>query len=297
MMDPAHLRTFVAVIERGSFSAAARMLGLSQPSVSEHIKRLEQACGQKLFWRDTHSLSLTPDGQTMETFARSIMDVVDRAERHFSKKQRRQVLRFGASEDLVAGWLPDVIRDFTSHHPEVNIEFTIALSHDLQQKFEDNQLDLVLCKRFAHEQRGEFVWREPLVWVSANGQPVVSGEENEIQLVLYPPPSITRHVALGRLEEAGLRWRIAFSSSNLNGLTAATRIGLGMMAHARRLIPFGLMECASASLLPPLGDVEFVLLEKRNSGFKLLRLLAEAIQCKAQSKAQPTSRSDHSVVA
>ncbi|THF48044.1 LysR family transcriptional regulator [Allorhizobium terrae] len=283
MMDPSHLRTFVTVIERGSFSAAARVLGLSQPSVSDHIKRLEHECGQKLFWRDTHSIALTPDGQVMETFARAIIEVIDRAESHFNKRQQRQVLRFGASEDLVSSWLPDVIRDFTAHHPDVNIEFTIALSHDLQQKFEDNQLDLVLCKRSAHEHRGEFVWREPLVWVSANGAPVLNGDENEVQLVLYPPPSITRHVALERLEEVGLRWRIAFSSSNLNGLTAATRIGLGMMAHARRLIPFGLMECNEPSILPTLGDVEFVLLEKRNSSFKLLKMLAEAIQAKALS--------------
>ncbi|TWB37869.1 LysR family transcriptional regulator [Nitrospirillum viridazoti] len=100
MLDPLHLRTFVAITEVKSFSEAGRQLGLLQSSVSEHVKRLEQFAGQRLFQRDTHSNALTEHGRAMLEFARSILEVNERARRHFTQSTKRQLFRFGACEDL-----------------------------------------------------------------------------------------------------------------------------------------------------------------------------------------------------
>lgn len=279
LLDPAYLRTFLAVIDCGGFSAAARVLGVSQPSVSEHIKRLEQFAGQQLFRRNTHTVALTVHGESMVQFARSIIEVNERARRHFSSTRTRQTLRFGASEDLVTEWLPEILKEFTHLHPDIDIEFTIALSRDLFQRFDEGVLDLVLCKRWPNIDRGEFVWRDPLVWVSGDGTPVM--RDGEVQLVLYPPPALTRFVALNELERAGIPWRIACSSGSLTGCVAATRIGLGMMAHARMLIPPGLVACPDGDILPKLGELEFVLMERRQSTSRAARNLSDAIKEKA----------------
>jgi DNA-binding transcriptional ArsR family regulator len=63
------LSTFVSVAKAASFSEAGRRLGLRQSTVSQHIRRLEQAAGRRLFVRDTHSVSLTADGEAMLTLA------------------------------------------------------------------------------------------------------------------------------------------------------------------------------------------------------------------------------------
>ncbi|MDE1145824.1 MAG: LysR family transcriptional regulator [Azospirillaceae bacterium] len=283
MLDPLHLRTFVTITEVKSFSEAGRQLGLSQSSVSDHVKRLEQFAGQRLFDRDTHSNALTDHGRAMLEFARSILDTTARARRHFAQSTRRRLFRFGVCEDLTTGWLCDLVRPFAVTHPDVDIDFTIALSRTLTEMFDEGRLDMALCKRWPEGDRGRLVFRDRVVWTAATAQPVF--RDGEAQLVLYPPPSITRFMALTALERAATPWRIACTSGDLNGLAMATRIGLGMMAHSSRLIPEGLQACDADPRLPDLGQVEFVLLEKKAGDRKFLTEMSQAIAVKAAAEA------------
>ncbi len=63
--DPELLRTFLAVAQSLSFTRAGTGLNLCQPTVSQHVRRLEQAVGRPLFVRDTRSVTLTADGEAM----------------------------------------------------------------------------------------------------------------------------------------------------------------------------------------------------------------------------------------
>jgi DNA-binding transcriptional LysR family regulator len=279
MLDPLHLRTFVAITEVKSFSGAGRQLGLSQSSVGEHVKRLEQFARHKLFLRDTHSNSLTEHGQAMLEFARSMLDTNARAKRHFSQATKRRRFLFGACQDLSIGWLREIIRDFKQTHPDVDLDFTIALSRKLTEMFDEGRLDMVLCKRWPDGDRGQLVFRDRIVWAAATRAPVF--RHDEAQLVLYPPPSITRFMVLTALERVGAPWRIACTSGDLNGLATATGIGLGMMAHSSTLIPQGLQVCDPDSRLPELGAIEFVLLQKKSGDRKLLGEMSQAIYAKA----------------
>lgn len=278
MLDPFLLRTFVAITEVKSFSEAGRQLGLSQSSVSEHVKKLEQFAGRKLFLRDTHSNVLTEEGLAMLEFARSILETNARAERHFSQSVKRRRFRFGASEDLAIGWLGEAVRSFTQAHPDVDLDFTIALSRKLTEQFDEGGLDMVFCKRWPEGDRGELIFRDRTVWTAATPAPVF--RHDEAQLVLYPSPSITRFMALTALERAGVPWRIACTSGDLNGLTMAAAIGLGMMAHSSMLIPQGLRECDPDPRLPALGAIEFVLLEKKTGDRKLRDEMSRAIRAR-----------------
>ena len=69
MLDPVLLESFLAVAQARSFSEAGRRLGLRQSTISQHIRKLEQAAGRRLFVRDTHSVAATADGEAMEGFA------------------------------------------------------------------------------------------------------------------------------------------------------------------------------------------------------------------------------------
>jgi DNA-binding transcriptional LysR family regulator len=77
--DPQLLTTFLAVEQTGSFTRAATRLGIQQPTVSQHIRRLEQRVGRVLVLRDTHSVALTADGEAMAGFARNILAASDQA--------------------------------------------------------------------------------------------------------------------------------------------------------------------------------------------------------------------------
>ena len=109
MYDLSHLRTFLAVSQTLSFTQAARRLGLRQSTVSQHVRRLEDAAGRQLFTRDTHSVELTEDGEAMLGFARRILAVQEQASAFFTGTRLRGRLRFGASEDFVLTRLPEIL--------------------------------------------------------------------------------------------------------------------------------------------------------------------------------------------
>ncbi|MEU6355307.1 LysR substrate-binding domain-containing protein [Streptomyces sp. NPDC047072] len=257
MYDPSQLRTFLAVAQTLSFTQAARRLGLRQSTVSQHVRRLEDAAGRQLFTRDTHSVELTEDGEAMLGFARRLLEVHEQATAFFTGTRLRGRLRFGASEDFVLTRLPEILEGFRYDHPEVDLELTVELSGTLHEQLAAGKLDLVLAKRRPEDPRGELVWHDRLVWIGADRLRLDA--DRAVPLIVYPPPGITRALALEALERQGREWRIVCTSGSLNGLIAAARAGLGVMAHSRGLIPPGLVRVPERAGLPELGTVDFVL--------------------------------------
>ncbi|MFB9925905.1 LysR substrate-binding domain-containing protein [Amycolatopsis halotolerans] len=261
MLDPRLCRSFLAVAETRSFTAAARRLGVGQPTISQHIRRLESEAGGLLFARDTHAVDLTARGQAMLGFAQTIVDTEDRAARHFRGAQVRGRVRFGVSEDFALGELPEILRRLRESHPLVDVELHVELSDVLARRIADGRLDLVLGKRRPGAPGpGRLLRREPLVWIGSAATDLTPGQP--VPLVQYPMPSVTRQLAVETLERAGLEWRAACLTSSLTGLRAAAAAGLGITVHARSLVPSDLVELPAELGLPDPGDVDFILLSK-----------------------------------
>ncbi|HTW72409.1 MAG TPA: LysR family transcriptional regulator [Acetobacteraceae bacterium] len=256
MLDPVLLESFLAVAQTRNFTEAGRRLGLRQSTVSQHVRKLEDATGRRLLVRDTHRVAPTADGEAMVGFACSILEANERAQRYFAGSQLRGRVRFGTSEDFVSSRLPEVLRGFVQRHPLVDLELTVDLSATLNTMLDEGALDVVLGKRRPGDDRGRLVWRDRLVWIS--GPETRIDPAAPLPLILYTPPSISRAVALETLERAGRAWRIVCSSGSLSGLRAAALAGLGVTVHARGLMPEGLVEVAAVARLPELGEVEFV---------------------------------------
>ncbi|MER7913438.1 MULTISPECIES: LysR substrate-binding domain-containing protein [unclassified Streptomyces] len=277
MYEPTQLRTFLAVAQTLSFTRAADRLGLRQSTVSQHVRRLEEATGRPLFSRDTHRVELTEDGEAMLGFARTILQAHERAAAFFGGTRLRGRLRFGASEDFVTTRLPEILESFRREHPEVDLELTVELSGTLQARLAAGRLDLILAKRRGTEGGGRLVWEDSLIWIGAPGLRIEP--DRPVPLILYPPPGITRARALEALEAQGRAWRIACTSSSLSANVAAARAGLGVMAHTRGLVPPGLVPVPPRAGLPDLGEVGFVLRRGRRGGEaqEAADALAEAI--------------------
>src|SRR6202000_2189987 len=161
-------------------------LGLRQSTVSQHIRRLEEEAGRRLFVRDTHSVTATADGEAMVEFARGILAANERAQRYFAGSKLRGRLRFGASEDFVASRLPEVLREFVRTHPLVEFELTVGVSGELKEKPARGELDLICGKRRRGEEHGRVVSRDRLAWVS--GDRPSFDPSAPVPLILYSPP-------------------------------------------------------------------------------------------------------------
>lgn len=145
--DPVWLRSFLAVVSGLSFTKAAERLGISQPAVSQHVRRLEEACGRMLLRRDTRTVALTDNGEAMAGFARTILAAHDEAVAYFTGSAMAGRLRFGAADELALSELPTILREFRQLYPRINLELTVTQSGILQRRLDANRLDLIFVNQ------------------------------------------------------------------------------------------------------------------------------------------------------
>ena len=275
MFDPVLLRTYVAVAETLSFTQAAARLSLSQPTVSQHVRRLEQAAGRTLISRDTRAVSLTDNGEVMLGFARSILAANDQAVSYFTGSAMRGRLRFGTADDLALNQLPSILRDFRQLYPQINLELTVAQSPVLLKRVQANQLDLVYIKEDPGAGTGRLVRRDRMVWVGHRS--ISLDAADPVPLILYPAPALSREYALRSLEEQGRTWRVTCTVRDVNGLIAAVRAGIGVAVLAQSLVPADLAPVAATFGLPALGDVDFTLVSRPGAAPEPVEALSTAI--------------------
>ena len=115
--------------------------------------------------RDTHSVSLTADGEAMVGFARNIVAASEQAAAYFSGDRPSGRLRIGIADDLALTRLPQILRDFRRDYPLVDFDLRVDQSGLLHQRLESDRLDVFIGKRPSGEQRGQLVKRDRLVWV------------------------------------------------------------------------------------------------------------------------------------
>jgi DNA-binding transcriptional LysR family regulator len=276
MYDPAQLQTFLAVAQTRSFTQAAVRLGIRQPTVSQHVRKLEDATGRVLVHRDTHSVSMTADGEAMIGFARSILAAHEQAANYFSGERPHGRLRIGMSDDLALTRLPQILRDFRRDHPLVDLDLSIDQSGSLHRRLENDRLDLFVGKRPRGEPRGQLVKRDRLVWVGTASTRLDMSKP--LPLVVYPNPSISRSAMEGALQRANTTYRPACVCRGVNGLIAAVAAGIGISALASSLVPVQLTPLGPQHRLPELGYLDLVLLTNpRTEGRPAAKALAAAV--------------------
>lgn len=122
-MDLTPLRYFLAVVEHGSMSAAARALDVRQPTLSVAIKNLEQDVDATLFHRDSRGVSLTEPGRVLRNAAMAVFETLERAQAQISGLETDLVGEFvvGCNESLGAYFLPAFLKAYLGAAPRVRV--------------------------------------------------------------------------------------------------------------------------------------------------------------------------------
>lgn len=283
--DPVQLKSFLAVAETRNFTRAAERLGISQPTVSQHVRKLEQAAKRVLVARDTRDVRLTDNGDAMAGFARTILAANDVATRYFSGAAMRGRLRFGTADDLAITGLPRILREFRQLYPQINLELTVSQSDQLHRRLKAGQLDLVFVKWVSGAQEGEVVKQDTFAWVGLEQTVLEPG--SPVPVIVYPAPSLSRRLALDALEDAGRTWRITCSTKQISGVLAALRAGIGISVMPTSLVPDDLKVITKRFDLPPVGDVDFTLIRNPLANTEVVDALTQAIMGR---KLTPLSR-------
>lgn len=232
LLDPQLLQSFVAIVETGSFTRAAERIHLTQSTLSQQMRRLEQQLGCTLLDRSGRQVVTTAQGETLLGLARRILGLLVRAGERVSEASHP--LRLGVPEDFAAGAMTPVLAAFARAHPQVRLEVQSDLSHALWQAFEGGELDLALIKQGRGQGEPIARWREPLAWVDSREWPAAG--RDPLPLVVFPSEGLYRRQMTDALDAEGIPWRIAYVSGSLASLQGAVSAGIGVSLLPARLL-------------------------------------------------------------
>jgi DNA-binding transcriptional LysR family regulator len=227
-LDPAHLRSFLAIVRYGGYHRAAEALHLTQPAVSRHIRRLEEQLGEPLFARSGRGVELTAYG---ERAAAELAEVVSAHDRAIVRLQRAHgeagPFVLGMIENLVDPVLPDllgVVRDELAGRP---LQLRVDRSLELVERLQRGEVDAAIVVDPGGVKDAHEIGVLTLRWWAAPALAAADRLPEPLPLVAYDPPCGLRDRALVRLDELGIDAVLTAESPHLTGVQGAVRNGLG----------------------------------------------------------------------
>ena len=227
-------RSFLAVLQAGSLSGAARDLGIAQPTVGRHIETLEQALGgDPLFTRSPGglrptetALALQPHAQAMAAAAEALVRTASGA-----AETARGTVRVTASEVMGGEVLPAILTDFHDLHPDVAIELACSnRPEDLLRREADIAVrmvrptqDALLARRIGTVDVGLFAHRR---YLQKHGEPRGLDDPGQVAVGFDRDPSVAR--AVRELNLPLTRDFFSFRSDSDLAQLAALRAGFGI---------------------------------------------------------------------
>jgi DNA-binding transcriptional LysR family regulator len=193
----AQIRTFERIVKLGSFRAAARQLGLTQPSVSQRVRELEDALGAQLFVRRGPGISLTVEGTALIAYADRLLGTADEmVERFRAHDPLKGLLRLGLNETFGLVCLPDLLRHLEEQYPALKTSVQVGDTGTVSRMLNEQQLDIAVISEpeVADHVRREAIGVNELAWFA---DPAFNGPRGVLSpadlgghhLMVTPPPS------------------------------------------------------------------------------------------------------------
>lgn len=218
------LRSFIAVVEEGGFSAAAKRVYRTQSAISVQMAKLEEQLNVKLLERTSRSVKVTSAGETFLSYARRIIELTDEAAFAVAVPEEAVSLRVGFAEYLTPKHLQAVLSGFREQHPHCDLSLSFGLGAPLIEVMCRGELDLVISGPEAEE--GTMLWEEQLAWTGTGD---FSPESKvPLELVLMPAPCSYRKIVFDSLTQIAKPWKISTEANSVEAVQSAIRVGLGV---------------------------------------------------------------------
>jgi DNA-binding transcriptional LysR family regulator len=282
--DLDQLRTFVMVADTGSLSAAAPKLYLSQSSVSEQLRKLEERAGVPLLTRGKKGAAPTPAGLRLLEYARRILDLSAVALQDLHGHSLDGELRLAITDYYRPGEIAGMLRRLRGHYPYLRLHVTVMKSAAIEAEGGMDEFDIGLTMRIVGKRggtaaRGIALRREALAWVAAQGEG--DAMPAPLPMVLLPDTCSLHQYVVQALARARVPHVMAHSASGVAGLQLALAAGLGLSCLNESAIGPGIARldarAISARRLPALPQVEFCLLPAKRGEASLIGQARQAL--------------------
>lgn len=168
------LKTFIAVVDKKSFTKAAISINISQPSVSLHIKTLEKKFNTRLIERSNkqRKILITQTGEILYKKAKQIISLIDDTKDELNNYHNSTsgTLKIGASMTIGEFLLPAILGEFIIEFPNIKLEVAIENTHNIYEKFKNYDIDIALTEGSvpAHNYTSKNFYKDTMVVVTPN---------------------------------------------------------------------------------------------------------------------------------
>ena len=169
---------FIAIWEKPTLSAAADALYISQPALSQQIKKIEEEVGAQLFTRKGHTMSLTPAGEVFLLCSRRILQFYEAMQREVKMLSvaEKDTVHMGISPFYSQHYLPKILPPFLQKHPQINVDIVEEISVILENRLLKGELDFCALPLYPKNELLEYetIYHEKILLAVPKDHPVNS---------------------------------------------------------------------------------------------------------------------------
>jgi len=240
-MELRQLISFYHVARLRSVSKAARTLELGQPTVTTHLRKLEDEFAITLFDRIKRPIQLTSEGLTLLELVTPVVQAVDTLKTQMDYSERRGSFVIGAYPDLVMHHLPPGIQAFSKNCPDVRFQILARPYTPLLRLVRSGEVDLAFCGRPPSDDQSldfQELFEYNIVLMTPLGHPLLEQEGVSLKdlspwpLILSGPESRTRQTVEQGLREQGVSCDVVLSLDDTESIKRYVETGLGVAVCA-----------------------------------------------------------------
>jgi DNA-binding transcriptional LysR family regulator len=208
------MEALIHLVEERSFSAAAKKMFLTQPSLTKHVKNMEEAVGARIVNRESRGVTLTPEGKILYDYARRIIVLLEDARDKIARVRENQSgdIYIGASTIPATYILPILMSAFRRDHPEIRLHVRMGDSDETIEAILNSHVEIGFIgkKPPAGRLEAQTLWKDKMVLAApashpwARGSHVRLAELSKEPLVVRERGSATREALENCLKENGL---------------------------------------------------------------------------------------------
>lgn len=279
-LDIDQLRTFVAICDYGSLSAASPHLCLSTSAVSEQVAKLEQRLGLSLLTRGKTGAMPTAQGRRLLRHARDLLALSEAAVRDLTEEPLAGEVCLAVTDYFRPASITQLLQRLRHEYPSLRLNVMVAKSAWIDASEPSSEFDIGLSmrlagSRIATDSAETLLRRERLVWVGADRD---AGRERPLPVLALPAGCALQAFTVRTLERHRVPYRLAHSASGVAGLHLAISAGLGVACLNESSVGPGMVRLSASSGLPALQEVEFHLLPPRRGESPLVHKVRETLR-------------------
>ena len=240
-MEIRELRSFSTAARLRSISKAARELGLGQPTVTTHIKKLEEELGMVLFDRVKRPIQLTLAGQRLSDLVSPLVEGIDSLPSMTALAEEQGPVQIASTPDIIPHTLIRVVRVFLNRYPRVHLRIRSGTRTEVLQMVENGDVDLAVVqhseKRESLEFQGLFLYERILITPLDHPlmrEPLQSLDQiAEWPLILMGRGTYTRQILEEEFRRRGVDYDIVVELDSMDMIKRYVELGMGISVGPR----------------------------------------------------------------